>query len=475
MTNLKFKFPFTATKPKKSVTITLIKEKDYRAWFAKQDKPLKEQIKNYGFEPSGKKALVVCNDKGAVKAIYAGVSDIVGIYDVPAALNEIKAQLSQGFIDKNVFDLSTTKLSKDDINNALIGWAIAGYQFNRYKAKSVKAPTLLWPAKADKKRVQAYAKSIYLLRELINIPTFDLGPAELEKAARDVAKDFKAKISVIKDEKLLEKNFPVIHAVGDAAGEKRRPRLIDISWGNAKHPKLTLVGKGVCYDTGGLNLKPGQYMKHMKKDMGGAAHVLALGRLIMAMKLKVNLRILIPAVENSINGDAFRPGDILPSRKGLFIENTNTDAEGRLILADSLTYACEKKPELVIDFATLTGSARAALGEDMPAFFATDDKTAKALQDLSAGNDDPLWRMPLHQDYNRHIKNSTGDLVNSAGLPGDLIYSALFLQQFMDGKTEWIHLDCFAWETSGRPGRSKGGKDTGLRSLFEYIEQRYSK
>lgn len=473
MTDTKFKLPFATKKPSKTITITPIKAKDYKDWLKGQDKALQTHAKSYGFKPQGKKALVVRNDKGALKSVYVGVEDDVSLFDVPAALAEIKAQIAQDTLDKTTFSLSTTKLKKADIDAALIGWAMAGYSFDRYKEKSSKAPTLLWPAKADKKRVQAFAQSMYLVRELINVPAMDMGPAELEKAARAVAKVFNAKVSVIKDGKLLEKNFPVIHAVGDAAGASRRPRLINLTWGNAKHPKVTLVGKGVCYDTGGLNLKPGQYMRNMKKDMGGAAHALALGRLIMALKLPVNLSVLIPAVENSINGDAFRPGDILSSRKGLFIENTNTDAEGRLILADSLTYACERKPDIVIDFATLTGSARAALGEDVMPFFATNDKTAEKLSALSTNNDDPLWRMPLHQDYKRLVKNSTGDLVNSVGSPGDLIFSALFLQQFMDEKTEWIHLDIFAWETAGRPGRIKGGKDTGLRSLFALLESRY--
>ncbi|MCB1531426.1 MAG: leucyl aminopeptidase family protein [Alphaproteobacteria bacterium] len=475
MSNFKFTLPFTTTKPTaaKAVAITPIKKKDFDGWLKKQDKALQTLAENSGFKPGGKSALIVRNDKGGMSSIYILVGDTLGIYDVPGALCEIKGQLSQEFIDKHVFTLSTSKLSKNDIENALIGWAMAGYQFDRYKASTSKPAILHWPDKAGKKRVEAFAQSLYLVRELINIPAMDFGPAELEAAARDVAKTFTAKVSVIADEKLLEKNFPVIHAVGDAAGKTRRPRLIKISWGNAKHPKLTLVGKGVCYDTGGLNLKPGQYMRNMKKDMGGAAHALSLGRLIMALKLPVNLNILIPAVENAVGGDAFRPGDILKSRKGLFIENTNTDAEGRLVLADSLTYACERKPELVIDFATLTGSARAALGEDVAPFFSTDEKTAKTLQDIAANNDDPLWNMPLHQDYVRLIKNSASDLINSAAPPGDLIYSALFLQQFMSAQPEWLHLDIFAWESNGRPGRAKGGKDTGLRSLFALLESRY--
>ncbi len=475
MNDLKFTLPFTTKKAPKGLSIFLVKEKDYKGWLSKQAADVKALANSQGFKPGGKLALITRNAKGQPSKVFALVQDSIGIYDMPAALDQIKAQLSQDFIDKTVFELSTAKLKEEEITQALTGWALGGYQFNRYKAKKTKAAIMRWPEKANKKRVTAYARSIYMLRELINTPANDLGPAQLEDAARFVAKEFKAKISVTADKKLLEKNFPVIYTVGEAAADDRRPRLIDLSWGKKTDPKLTLVGKGVSFDTGGLNLKPGQYMKLMKKDMGGAAHALALGWLVMALNLPVNLRVLVPAVENSISGPAFRPSDIIKSRKGLFIENTNTDAEGRLILADSLTYACEAKPDLVIDFATLTGSARAALGEDIPAFFATDSKTAATLQNLSVDIDDPVWRMPLWQDYKRHVQNSNGDLVNSAGLPGDLIYSAIFLQQFMDGKTEWLHFDTFAWETSGRPGRAKGGKDTGLRSAFALLESRYGK
>jgi leucyl aminopeptidase len=314
-------------------------------------------------------------------------------------------------------------------------------------------------------------ESVNGLRDLVNTPANDMGPEEIEAAVKVLAKEHEASVKVIKDQKILEKDFPLIFTVGKAS--PRLPRLIDMSWGNAKHPKVTLVGKGVAFDTGGLDLKPSAYMALMKKDMGGAAHVIALAKLIMDHKLPVRLRLLIPAVENSVAGEAFRPGDIIKSRKGPFVENTNTDAEGRLILADALTYASEGKPELIIDFATLTGSARAGLGPDIPAMFSNNDTIAGRLQALSEETEDPVWRMPLWQPYRAHIENATGDLLNSAGIPGDGIYSALFLETFVDEKTDWVHLDCFSWEQTGRAGRPKGAADTGLRTVFAYLQGRY--
>jgi len=313
---------------------------------------------------------------------------------------------------------------------------------------------------------------------LINIPANDMGPDEMEAAAKYIAEKGNATFKVIKGAK-LEKEFPLVHTVGKAS--PRSPRLIEFTWqrsgGKADAPKLTIVGKGVVFDTGGLDIKPSQYMRLMKKDMGGGAHALALAKMVMDLKLPVNLRVLVPCVENAVGGASFRPGDIITSRKGLTVENTNTDAEGRLILADALTYASEENPDLIIDFATLTGSARAALGPDIPAMFSNSDKVAQSLQSFSMKEDDPLWQMPLWAAYNKTIEPSDADLHNSASVPGDLIYSALFLQRFLvetkKKAPDWIHLDLFAWDSSGRPGRAQGGTDMGLRALYNYLEERY--
>lgn len=251
--------------------------------------------------------------------------------------------------------------------------------------------------------------------------------------------------------------------------------MIDLRWGNPKRPKVTLVGKGVVFDTGGVDIKPAKAMELMKKDMGGAAHVLAAARIIMALRIPVRLRVIIPAVENAVSDRAFRPSDVFTSRKGVTIENTNTDAEGRLILSDALALACEEKPDLLVDFATLTGSARVALGFEVPAMFSNNDKIAERLQKISMEVEDPVWRMPLWRPYRRVLKSGVADLINSTGQPGDLIYSALFLEHFVEEKTDWVHLDLFAWEPSGKPGRPRGGTDMGLRAVVTLIEDRYGR
>jgi leucyl aminopeptidase len=366
------------------------------------------------------------------------------------------------------FSLET---EEKNLTNALLGWALGCYQFTEYKQKTPLKPALV--VKGDLGMARSLAEAIFLLKDLVNQPANHLGPAEIESAVRGVATLHKAKIKVIEGEALLKENFPLIYTVGQAS--PRAPRLIELNWGNAKHPKLTLIGKGVVFDTGGLNLKSGPNMAIMKKDMGGAAHALALAHLVMSAKIPVSLQLLIPSVENSVSGNAFRPGDVIKARNGLFVENTNTDAEGRLILADSISYACEREPVLIIDFATLTGSARSALGPDIPALFSNTDKTAEAIRKASFAVEDHLWPMPLWDAYKKHLESSTGDLVNSSGAPGDLPLSALFLKQFLAPKlkVEWVHIDCYAWEYSGRAGRPRGAADTGLRALFAYLESRF--
>jgi leucyl aminopeptidase len=301
-----------------------------------------------------------------------------------------------------------------------------------------------------------------------------MGPDELQAATESLAAHHNVKVKIIKDGDLTKKNFPMIFDVGK--GSARRPRLIDFSWGNKKDPKVTLVGKGVCFDTGGYDLKPSQYMFNMKKDMGGAAHVLALANMIMSLGLPIYLRVLIPAVENSISGEAYRPADILQTRKGITVEVGNTDAEGRLVLADALTYACEDKPELLIDYATLTGAARVALGPDLPALFSNTEETAQKIQALSQKEivDDPVWNLPLWKGYRKDIDSYIADISSTGGKAGATT-AALFLNEFVEEDIEWLHLDTYAWEDNGKPGRPKGGADAGLRSIFAYLEERYSK
>lgn len=359
--------------------------------------------------------------------------------------------------------------------NAALEWSLAQYKFARYKNDNTAKPRILnLPAGVDATRLNALVEGCSLTRDLVNAPANDMGPVELEKAARQLARRFNARVKVTKGDALLRDNFPAIHAVGRASTDA--PRLIDISWGSKNHPKVTLVGKGVCFDSGGLNLKSASGMRQMKKDMGGAGNVLGLALAIMATKLPVSLRVLIPAVENAVAGNAYRPGDVIATRKGLSVEIGNTDAEGRLVLADALALADEQKPEVLIDFATLTGAARVALGGDLGALYSDDDGLAA---DLSAGGDrilDPLWRMPLWEPYLEGLKSPVADLnnVTENGMAGS-ITAALFLSQFVDKSGAWAHLDIYASNSKARPGRPQGGEATGLRATFACLEARYGK
>jgi len=362
------------------------------------------------------------------------------------------------------------ELSPEAATRAALGWALAGYGFTRYKKSAKKRPNLEWPKAADRSAVARTAEGIFLVRDLINTPAGDMGPAELADAAKAVAKDHGAKFNVIVGDQLLRQNFPAIHAVGRASS--RPPRLIDIAWGGSG-PLIALIGKGVCFDSGGLDLKPAGGMLLMKKDMGGGAHVLALAQMIMAARLPIRLRVLVPAVENSVSGNAYRPLDVLQTRKGLTVEVGNTDAEGRLILSDALAEASAEKPALMIDFATLTGAARVALGTDLPAMFCNDDATAEALLRHGLAEDDPLWRLPLHKGYRGQLDSPVADINNvSEGGYGGAITAALFLQEFVEPGFPWVHIDLMAWNLANRPGRPKGGEAMGLRAVYALIAEK---
>ena len=319
------------------------------------------------------------------------------------------------------------------------------------------------------------ARATFLVRDLINTPASDMGPADLAESAKAAADDGGATIRILVGEELLEKGFPAIHAAGRAAAPDRAPRLIDFTWGDGGSPKVTLVGKGVCFDSGGLDLKPAANMKLMKKDMGGGAHVLGLASMIMDAKLPVRLRVLIPAVENSVSGNALRPLDVVPTRKGISIEIGHTDAEGRVILADALFEASSDEPDLIVDFATLTGAARVALGAELPAFYTNDDNVAKALDKHGTDLSDPLWHMPLFEPYRRLIDGKVADITNSADTPlGGSITAALFLQEFVEPEIPWLHIDLMAWNTSSRPGRPEGGEAMGMRAVYALIAERFA-
>ncbi|MEM1376596.1 MAG: leucyl aminopeptidase family protein [Pseudomonadota bacterium] len=359
-----------------------------------------------------------------------------------------------------------------DVDHLILGYALGAYRFNRYKSGVSKDLKIHPPQGASLDTVLRKVAAVFEVRDLVNTPANDMGPSAIEAAARRVARSHKATIKVTTGDELLKKNFPLIHTVGRAASEP--PRLIDIRWGRRGAPKLTLVGKGVAYDTGGLNIKPGGSMRNMKKDMGGAAHTIALAGMIMDAGLDVRLRLLIPAVENSISAPAFRPGDIYPSRKGLTVEIGNTDAEGRLILADALALGDEEKPDLMVDFATLTGAARVALGPDVAPFFTNDDALATELASASVMELDPIWRMPLWQGYAKGLSSSVADCGNISSDPlGGAITAALFLQKFVEDAKTWIHFDVFAWSSASKPHAPVGGEAQGLRALFSVLESRY--
>jgi leucyl aminopeptidase len=354
---------------------------------------------------------------------------------------------------------------------ASLGWGLACYQFDLYRKPPKEMPELVLEddIAVDAGRLLA-AQS--LVRDLVNTPTEDMGPEQLAVAMRAQADEFDASMKVIHGVELLNEDFPAIHAVGRASD--REPRLLKMEWGDEAHPLLALCGKGVCFDTGGLNLKPGTGMALMKKDMGGSAHVLALARLIMQAGLPVRLLVLIPAVENSVSGNAYRPGDVIPTRKGLSVEIGNTDAEGRVVLADALAYACESEPDLVIDFATLTGAARIALGTDIPPVFSNNIEIARQLMAAGEEQEDPLWVMPLYQPYKELLKSPIADLNNMASTPfGGCITAALFMEHFVTEETDWVHIDTWAWNQGNRPGRPAGGEAEGLRAVFRYLKDRY--
>ncbi len=363
-----------------------------------------------------------------------------------------------------------------DLEAALLGWALAGYRFDHYKSRDKQAndirPRLIAPQEADLERIDAIASAIWLARDLINTPASDMLPSSLSAVARQVAEDSQADFKETVGHALLDKGFGAIHAVGRASADP--PRLIDLTWGDSEHPKLTLVGKGVCFDSGGLDIKPAEGMRLMKKDMGGAAVALALAQLVMRRGLPVRLRVLLPTVENAISGNAMRPGDVLKTYKGTTVEIGNTDAEGRLVLSDALALACEESPELILDFATLTGAARIALGVSLPAMFAS----SKALSDgiFAAGQsaEDPVWPMPLHKPYEWQIKGKVADINNAGYGPyNGAIYAALFLKHFVEDEIDWAHFDMMAWNTHERPGYPVGGDAPSLHAVFRYLEQRF--
>ncbi len=362
--------------------------------------------------------------------------------------------------------------SQEQRLQASLGWGLAAYGFERYRKLSHSPAELLLDEDIDR-QARALCDAQNLVRDLVNTPTEHMGPQQLAEAVTSQADRFNADCDAIVGADLLTRNYPAIHAVGRASD--REPRLIELTWGDESAPVLALVGKGVCFDTGGLDLKSARGMALMKKDMGGGAHALALASLVMQHKLPVRLLLLIPAVENSVAGNAYRPGDVIDTRKGLTVEIGNTDAEGRLVLADALAHACEQMPDLVIDFATLTGAARVAMGPELTPLFSNHIEVAHAIQDAGDEVEDPMWTLPLYQPYRKLIESPIADLNNSGKSSyGGCITAALFLENFVDADIPWVHIDTFSWNQFDKPGRPQGGEALGLRAVFRYLQSRYS-
>ena len=440
-----------------AVEIVPLRAQRLEAWVKRQAPAVGQWVRAAAFIAKPGSVCLVPNTEGGLAQVLVGIEEGLDRWSIAALPTSLpKGNYSLG-----------ESADGADAEAACFAWAIGAYRFQRYKKREGELARLVWPAGVDRAAIRRMVTALALARDLINTPAEDMGPPHLAEAAKGVAKAHKAKFTVIAGDDLLKKNYPAIHAVGRAAA--RPPRLIDLSWGNSG-PRLVLVGKGVCFDSGGLDLKPSSGMLLMKKDMGGAALMLALAQMIMNARLNIRLRLLIPAVENAVSGNAYRPLDVIRTRKGITVEIGNTDAEGRVILCDALAEAHRDKPDLILDAATLTGAARVALGPDLPALFCNDDDVADALLRHGKAEDDPMWRLPLHKGYRSLLDSNVADINNvSSGPYAGAITAALYLQEFVDPGVRWAHIDTLAWNTRDRPGRPEGGEALGLRALFAFV------
>jgi leucyl aminopeptidase len=450
------------TDAKGAVPITPVTKESFPAWIGSIAEPERVWLQATGFTgepgkvaflpgPGGKPSRVVVGIKADEKVwAFGGLPDAL-----PEGRYAIDASLDGG---------ASTK--------AALGWALGTYAFTRYKARKSGFATLVWPERADRGEVERLTAGMFLTRDLINTPAEDMSPDDLAAAGRKLADGAGAQCTLIRGDDLLKENYPTVHAVGRASS--RPPCLVDLRWGKADAPKVTLVGKGVCFDSGGLDLKPASGMKLMKKDMGGAAIVLGLASALMDAKAPIRLRVLVPAVENVVSANAFKPLDVIRTRSGTTVEIGNTDAEGRLILCDALAEADSEKPALIVDCATLTGAARVALGPELPALYSNDDATAEGLLRAGIDEGDPMWRMPLWQSYRKLLDSKVADLNNVADSPfAGSIIAALYLKEFVSPTTPWAHLDVMAWNPSAKPGRPEGGEAQALRAVYAHIRRRF--
>jgi leucyl aminopeptidase len=435
---------------------------DYDAWLATRSSEEQSWLNATGFEAKDGSFALMPGAGGSIDAVVLGLGDGNSIW----SFGDLSGALPAGsyYLDDD--------LAANIATDAVVAWSLGSYVFDQYKDDDRTFAVLVAPSNADIDYATATVNGANLARDLINTPAADMAPGDLAEAASELARKHGGKCQTLVGDELLMENFPAIHAVGRAS--INYPRLIDLTWGDSEAPKVTLVGKGVCFDTGGLDLKPSAAMLKMKKDMGGAATVLGIAEMVMATKLPVRLRVLIPAVENSVSGAAYRPGDILQTRKGLTVEVGNTDAEGRIVLCDALAEADFEIPDLLIDMATLTGAARVALGTDLPALFTDDDDLAAAFAHQGKDLDDPLWRLPLYTPYRELLNSKIADINNvSEGAFGGAITAALYLKEFVSRTKSWAHIDTYGWNDKARPGRPTGGHPLAMRSIYGLIKDRY--
>ena len=446
-----------------AISLVALTPNDLDAYLASAPERARRWVASQSFKALPLTHCLVPNDDGGIAEVLVGVlngQDLNSLAHLPLLL------------PPGDYTLCERGLPLDAARVAL-GFALGSYQFGRYRKPRREPARLLAPLGQYLDEIAALAQATTRTRDLVNTPTEDMGPAELGDVARAIAARFGAQYREWIGNELLDANFPAIHAVGRAS--HRAPRLLEVLAGDPAHPEVAIVGKGVCFDTGGLDIKPPDGMRHMKKDMGGAAHAIALAELLLARRLPIRLRLLVPAVENAISANAYRPGEVIRTRAGLSVEIDNTDAEGRVILCDALAYAAESKPALIVDFATLTGAARVALGPDLPALFGNDDALRDQLAAIGREVQDPLWPMPLWQPYLSMLESGIADLANAGpSKHAGAITAALYLQRFVPPTTPWLHLDTYAWNDGDRPGRPRGGEAMGLRAVYELLKRRYA-
>ena len=445
-----------------SIAIVPIGSSRIEEWRANAAPEASAWVGRSGFTARPGSTCLVPGRGGKLASVLVGVD----AYDDPWALAHVPDMVPVG-----AYHLDP-KWTSRVLERAALGWALAAYRFDRYKKATPPTASLFPQSASAAESARTLARAVARVRDLINTPACDMMPKDLAGAVSELATEHGADLRVVTGEALLDEGYPAIHAVGRAS--THRPRLIDLTWGDVRAPRLTLVGKGVCFDSGGLDIKPARGMRLMKKDMGGAAHAIGLADLAMSTMLPVRLRLLVPAVENAIAGNAYRPGDVLATRKGLTVEVENTDAEGRVVLSDALAEGAAESPDLMMDFATLTGAARIALGTDLPAMFSNDETVAAGIAEAGRDVHDDVWRMPLHAPYRELIESKVADIMNGTSQPyAGAITAALFLQEFVPDEIPWAHFDIMAWAARARPGRPVGGEAMALRAVFEFLERRY--